>query len=149
MSTDSLDPIRPAPATMSDVARLAEVSPQTVSRVLNEHPYVTEETRRKVMDAVVKLGYRRNSSARALVTRRTMSLGLVLAGQTQWGPSVTLFGIAEAARRVGYSTNVMALGEAITREAMQRAFDGLAVDGVDGIIVIAPVREAVAAVEGA
>lgn len=149
MSADPAGAGHNAPATMSDVARLAAVSPQTVSRVLNDHRYVTDETRRKVMDAVVKLGYRRNSSARALVTRQTMSLGLVTTGQTQWGPSVALFGIADAARQAGYSTSVMSLGESITREAMQRAFDGLAVDGVDGIIVIAPVHDAVAAAERA
>lgn len=51
---------------MADVARLAGVSAQTVSRVSNGYPGVTEETRRQVRAAMRELGYRPNSAARAL-----------------------------------------------------------------------------------
>ncbi|MFD9204629.1 LacI family DNA-binding transcriptional regulator, partial [Streptomyces anthocyanicus] len=63
------------PPTMADVARLAGVSHQTVSRVLGDHPNVRDETRARVLHAIEEMGYRRNSSARALVTRRTRTLG--------------------------------------------------------------------------
>ncbi|MCW2581269.1 MAG: LacI family transcriptional regulator [Klenkia sp.] len=46
------------PAVMADVAALAGVSHQTVSRVLNEHPYVREETRERVLAAMAELDYR-------------------------------------------------------------------------------------------
>ena len=56
------------PAVMTDVAQLAGVSHQTVSRVINGHPHVRVETRERVLEAMEKLGYRRNLTARALAT---------------------------------------------------------------------------------
>jgi len=55
---------------MMDVARLAGVSHQTVSRVLNEHKNVSEKTRLKVRAAIAELGYRPDGAARALVTQK-------------------------------------------------------------------------------
>lgn len=57
---------RRRPPAMSDVAEVAGVSHQTVSRVLNDHPSVRPETRDRVLAAISELGYRRNSAARAL-----------------------------------------------------------------------------------
>ena len=62
---------------MMDVARLAEVSHQTVSRVLNSPDDVRPATRARVLEAIEALGYRRNSAARALVTGRSSSIGIV------------------------------------------------------------------------
>jgi DNA-binding LacI/PurR family transcriptional regulator len=132
---------------MADVARLAGVSHQTVSRVLNEHPSVSDETRRRVETAIVQLGYRRNTAARALVTRRTSTLGVVSVDTSQYGPAHTIFGIEEAARRAGYFINFASLRE-INRAAMRAALDHLTNASVDGIVVIAPVRAAVEAVNG-
>ena len=62
-----------------DVARVAGVSTATVSRVLNGHPSVREETRQRVEAAVRKLNYRMTVAARSLRTARTrMVLALVL-----------------------------------------------------------------------
>ena len=58
---------------MTDVARLAGVSHQTVSRVLNGHPSVREETAGRVRAAIAELGYRPNRAARALVTGRSQA----------------------------------------------------------------------------
>ena len=132
---------------MADVARLAGVSHQTVSRVLNEHPSVSDDTRRRVETAIVQLGYRRNTAARALVTRRTSTLGVISVDTSQYGPAHTIFGIEEAARRAGYFINFASLRE-INRQAMRAALDHLTDASVDGIVVIAPVRAAVEAVHG-
>ena len=78
---------------MVDVARLAGVSHQTVSRVLNNHPNVRDETARRVRAAIAELGYRPNRAARALVTGRTQQIGVVALYSTLFGPGV-------AARRV-------------------------------------------------
>src|SRR3954449_11046142 len=60
---------------MTDVARLAGVSHQTVSRVLNGHPNVREQTRNRVRAAISELGYRPNRAAKALVTGRSQGPG--------------------------------------------------------------------------
>jgi DNA-binding LacI/PurR family transcriptional regulator len=60
---------------MTDVARLAGVSHQTVSRVLNGHPNVTAQTRLRVDAAIRELGYRPNRAARTLATGRSQVIG--------------------------------------------------------------------------
>ena len=80
------------PPAMSDVAALAGVSHQTVSRVLNDHPSVRPETRERVTEAIVQLGYRRNSAARTLVTRRSGTLGVVTPATALYGPTRVLVG---------------------------------------------------------
>lgn len=64
--------------TMTDVAKYANVSKMTVSRVLNNNGYVKEQTRQAVMDAVKTLGYRPNLLAKSLVTGRTNIIAYAL-----------------------------------------------------------------------
>jgi DNA-binding LacI/PurR family transcriptional regulator len=129
---------------MSDVARLAGVSHQTISRVLNGHDNVRPETRARVLDAVAQLRYRPNVSARALVTRRSGLLGVVAFDTTLYGPASTLFGIEQAAREAGYFVTIVSL-RTITRDSVLDALEVLTGHAVDGIVVIAPQREAVEA----
>jgi DNA-binding LacI/PurR family transcriptional regulator len=135
------------PPVMRDVARLAGVSHQTVSRVLNGSPLVSPESRARVEAAVRQLGYRRHASARALASRQTMNIGVVSVGTWQYGPSVLLFSITEAAREAGYATSLMSLAST-DRASIQAALDHLTGDSVDGIIVIAPLTAAATTVEG-
>ena len=81
----------PAPrrANIFDVARLAGVSHQTVSRVLNDLPNVRPATRARVEQAIKQLRYVPSPAARALVTRRTRTLGLIVTGAPDYGPSST------------------------------------------------------------
>ena len=62
---------------MGDVAALAGVSKQTVSRALSNHPNVTPRTRAKVEAAVAQLGYRRNAAASTLSSGRSRTIGIV------------------------------------------------------------------------
>ena len=91
---------------MTDVARLAGVSHQTVSRVINGHPNVTEATRTRVEQAIAELGYRPNTAARALVTGRSSTIGIVGTGNALYGPVSTLYSVEQAARQAGYSVVV-------------------------------------------
>jgi DNA-binding LacI/PurR family transcriptional regulator len=129
---------------MADVARLAGVSHQTVSRVLNNHPNVREATRERVLRAIDELAYRRNSSARALVTRRTQTLGVVAFDTTLYGPASTLFAIEQAAREEGYFISIVSL-RTINRRTVSEAIEYLAGQSIEGLIVIAPQRTAVEA----
>ena len=128
-------------AVMSDVGRLAGVSHQTVSRVINGSPHVRPETRQRVIAAMRELGYRPNSVARALVTGRSNTLGVVSFDTTLYGPASTLFGIERAAHEAGYFIIVASL-KALDRASVAEAIERLRRHGVDGILVIAPQQEA-------
>ena len=64
--------------TIKDVAEYADVSPSTVSRVINDNSCISAETRQQVREAMKKLGYHPNEIARSLVNQKSRSLGLVL-----------------------------------------------------------------------
>lgn len=63
--------------TLHDVARLANVSHQTVSRVINESPNVAEKTRQTVKDVIRRLNYRPNHAARSLITGHSQTLQVI------------------------------------------------------------------------
>jgi DNA-binding LacI/PurR family transcriptional regulator len=123
--------------TMADVARTLGLSHQTVSRVLNDHPSVRSDTRARVLQAVEALGYRPNPAARALVTRRSQTLGVLSFDTTLYGPASTLAGVERAAQRAGYFVSV-AIAEAVTIDTVRDAIERLVAQRVEGIIVIAP-----------
>jgi len=129
---------------MHDVARLAGVSHQTVSRVINGAPHVRAETRTRVLAAMEKLDYRPNPVARALVTGRSRTLGVVTFDTTLFGPASTLVGIERAAHATGYFVSIVCL-EALNRRAVLRAVERLRVLGVAGVLMIVPNAAAVAA----
>lgn len=126
---------------MTDVARLAGVSHQTVSRVLNDHPNVREQTRLRVQAAITELGYRPNRAARVLATGTSQVIGVVSRSSTLYGPAATLAALAEAALQHGFTVNVESvrtldrrpIADAIGRHLDQR---------VAGLVVIAPVESA-------
>jgi len=127
---------------MADVARLAGVSHQTVSRVLNDPVSVAPGTRRSVERAIGQLGYRRNTAARALVTKRSRTLGVVSVDTAHYGPASTFFSIEEAAREAGYFVNFVTLRQ-VDRANMTAAVDHLMAANVDGLIVMTPLTAAV------
>ncbi|WP_181610026.1 LacI family DNA-binding transcriptional regulator [Nonomuraea soli] len=131
---------------MSDVARLAGVSHQTVSRVLNDHPNVRSDTKARVLEAIDQLGYRRNLVARALVTNRSRTLGVVSFDTTLYGPASTIYGIEQAARTAGYFISIVSL-KSLDAANVRDAIDYLTEQGVDGVIVVAPQRSAARALE--
>jgi DNA-binding LacI/PurR family transcriptional regulator len=122
--------------TMVDVARLAGVSHQTVSRVFNDLPGVRPETRKRVVRAAKKLEYRRNIFARALVTSCTRMLGVVAFGTSWYGPAGTLHGIQQAAREANYFVTVVDIDD-ITDNSVMEALDILDEYSPDGYVVIA------------
>ncbi|WP_284976227.1 LacI family DNA-binding transcriptional regulator [Arthrobacter sp. efr-133-TYG-104] len=122
---------------MEDVARVAGVSHQTVSRVLNNHPNVSSTTRERVEQAISDLGYRRNTAARSLVTRRSQTIGVLGSEMAQYGPSRTLLGVQQAARDSGYFVSIASLRE-VTPASIKDAIAHFMDQGVDGIVVIVP-----------
>jgi DNA-binding LacI/PurR family transcriptional regulator len=132
---------RRRPAVMADVAKLAGVSHQTVSRVINSAEYVKEDTRERVLAAMRMLDYRPNSVARALATGKSQTLGVVSFDTTLYGPASTLFGIERAAHEAGYFISIVSL-RSLDRSSVLDAVERLRGQGVDGLLVIAPQTDA-------
>lgn len=133
-------PRRRRAPVMADVGRLAGVSHQTVSRVINGSTSVRPETRERVLAAMRELGYRPNPVARALATGRSNTIGVVSFDTTLYGPASTLLGIERAAHEAGYFTIIASL-KALNRASVPEAVERLRLHGVDGILVIAPQEE--------
>ena len=132
---------------MIDVAKLAGVSQQTVSRVVNGHSSVGPDVRERVERAIAQLRYNRKSAARALATNRSMNLGVVSYSLPVHGSALVLFGIAEEARCNGYSTSLVSIPQVDSAD-IRAALDTLVADAVDGIIVLAPMTAAVEVLRG-
>jgi DNA-binding LacI/PurR family transcriptional regulator len=112
------------------------VSAQSVSRVLNSHP-VRDATRAVVLQAISDLGYRRNTAARALVTARSSTIGVVMVNSTLFGPTSTLLAVAGAAQEAGLFVSVATLQRA-DAAGMTDILDGFMDQAVEGVVVIAP-----------
>jgi LacI family transcriptional regulator len=89
--------------TIIQVAREAGVSTQTVSRVLNERPDVSHQTRERVKEVILRLGYRPNALARSLIRQRSHTIGVVAGAWTYFGPMSFLIGIEKQIRAQGYN----------------------------------------------
>jgi DNA-binding LacI/PurR family transcriptional regulator len=137
--------VRRSPS-ITDVARLAGVSHQTVSRVLNHHRYVKEETRQRILAAIDELGYRPNVVARALATGRSRTIGLVTLDSTLFGPVSTLYGIERAARSAGYYVSIVS-HHSHDAPSLREAVGRLVEQTVAGVILIAPLPPAFDALE--
>jgi DNA-binding LacI/PurR family transcriptional regulator len=129
------------PPTIVDVAARAQVSYQTVSRVLNEHPSVRPTTRQAVLDAMAGLGYRPSNAARTLVTGRSRTLGVLALDVADSDGLTPLYGIERSARELGYFVGIGNL-TSVDRASVRAAVDHLAEQSVAGLLVIAPIDAA-------
>jgi LacI family transcriptional regulator len=120
-------------ATIKEVASVAGVSTQTVSRVINERPDVSPETRKRVQEVIKALSYQPSALARSLISQRSYTLGVVTAGLRHIGPSRTLSGITSAAGEAGYSLLLIELPDYDT-EDIRPIFQEFLSRHVDGII---------------
>ena len=125
----------PRRPVMADVARLAGVSHQTVSRVINGSASIRPSTRERVQRAIADLGYHPNTAARALVTRRSKTIGIIGSNTALYGPASVQFSIQDAARAEGYFTSLVTLG-AVTHDELRAALAYLSRQSVEAIVMI-------------
>jgi DNA-binding LacI/PurR family transcriptional regulator len=128
---------RARPPSLKDVAREAGVSHQTVSRVINNGPRVSVATRDRVLAVIAELGYRRNDAARALLTSRSRTIGVIADASPRFGPVSTLAAVESAAREAGYSALVATMSNP-GPELLTDTLVTFTERGVEGIVVIAP-----------
>lgn len=123
------------PASLADVARLAGVSAQTVSRVAAASPLVSEATRERVLTAMRDLDYAPNTAARALRSGRFDTVGVIARHLNHVGESRTLEAVASAARRAG---QIVALVDLDSDDAgdLVSATTSLRHHSIDSLIII-------------
>lgn len=124
-------------ATIKEVASVAGVSTQTVSRVINGRPDVSSETRKRVQEVIQELSYRPSTLARSLSQRRSYTLGAVTFGLEYIGPSRTLNGIADKADELGYMLLMKELDN-FNSDSLDEVIESLLARQVDGILWVAP-----------
>jgi DNA-binding LacI/PurR family transcriptional regulator len=125
--------------SMADVAKLAGVSSQTVSRVSNGSPDVIESTRRQVIAAMNELGYRPNSAARALKRGSFRTIGVITFSLSSLGNMRTLEAIALHAARQDFAITLIPV-TAPTQAGIQGAFSRMGELAVDAVIAIMEVH---------
>ena len=133
-------------ANIYDVAKLAGVSHQTVSRVLNNHSSLKPATRERVEKAITELSYRPSNAARQLVTSQSRLIGVLIAEAELYGPASILNAMEKVARHEGYSLISIAVS-ANSPESWREAIDQLRNLNIDGVITIALPSEIVKEIE--
>lgn len=134
--TDTPDATGRAPS-IRDVARLAGVSYQTVSRVINNSPQLRPETAAKVRSAIAELRFVPNQAARALATSRTRLIGVLGPRATTYGVATMVQAVESAARAMGYRLAVTNLASSAPDD-VRAAIDHLVQQSVEGLIAVAP-----------
>lgn len=126
----------PVAVTIKDVAKRANVSPSTVSRVISNSSRISEKTKERVREAMKELGYHPNYNARSLANKSTKTLGIVMpnsakiAFQNPFFPEV-IRGISTKAYQEGYGL-YLSTGQTEEEifEEVKRMVQGGRVDGI-------------------
>lgn len=133
----TIEPEKVRAPNIRDVAALAGVSYQTVSRVLNDSPSIKASTRQRVLDVITDIGYRPNQAARALVTSRTRTIGVLSSQNAHYGPTTSVNAIEIAAREAGYRLSITSVATG-DYASIKSAIDYLLSQAVEALVVIAP-----------
>ncbi len=119
--------------TMKEIAKRANVSIKTVSRVVNGQGEIAPETIRRVQEVIDEYGYRPNLMARSLVTQRTNSIGLIVTNiSNPFYPEVAQ-AVLSTARENHH--NMLLCSHENDAQEQQQILDSLVAQGVDGIII--------------
>lgn len=119
--------------TIYDVAGAAKVSLATVSRVMNNPEKVNPETREKVLKVIKELGYRPNAIARGLASRKTTTVGIVLADVSRAAAAQLLGGITDIAKKYDYAIKLFTMAP---EEDLKETLRKIVSEQVDGILLL-------------
>jgi len=125
-------------ATLHDVAQLAGVSHQTVSRVVNGHRSVAAVTRTRVLEAIRELDYAPNRVAQSLATRRSRTVGVIGYGTTHYGPSQMVAHVEAGLKAQGYGL-VYATVPDLSDDVLRQQIAALRNQLIDGLVLVTPV----------
>ena len=122
-----------ANTTIYDVAGAAKVSLATVSRVMNNPEKVNPETRARVLKVIKELGYRPNAIARGLASRKSTTVGIVMADVSRAATAQLLGGIIDIAKKYDYAIKVFSMAE---HEDIEETLRTVVAEQVDGILFL-------------
>jgi DNA-binding LacI/PurR family transcriptional regulator len=132
-----MEPQKVRAPNIRDVARLAGVSYQTVSRVLNNSEALRPSTKERVLEVIDQIGYRPNQAARTLVTSRSRTIGVLTSQTANYGPATIFTAIEEAARDAGYVITTTSLATS-DYDSIRERLEYLVNQSIEALIVIAP-----------
>jgi DNA-binding LacI/PurR family transcriptional regulator len=133
----TIEPEKVRAPNIRDVAALAGVSYQTVSRVLNDSPSIKDSTRQRVLDSIKELSYRPNQAARALVTSRSRTIGVLSLESAHYGPATSINAIEQAAREAGYRLSITNIPSG-DYASIKSGLDYLLSQSIEALVVSAP-----------
>lgn len=119
--------------TIYDLAELLQVSPATVSRSLNDHPSISEVTKKRIITAANKHGYRTNKFAANLRRQKSNTIGVIVPRLNSYFMSTVLAGIEQVANKVGYNLIISQSIESEKKEKINAKT--LMNSGVDALLV--------------
>jgi LacI family transcriptional regulator len=122
-----------ANTTIYDVAGAAKVSLATVSRVMNNPEKVNPETREKVLKVIKELGYRPNAIARGLASRKTTTVGIVMADVSRAATAQLLGGIIDISKKYDYAIKLFSMAE---NDDIKETIRQVVAEQVDGILFL-------------
>jgi LacI family transcriptional regulator len=121
-------------ATIKDVAKKANVGVGTVSRVINNHPSVSDEIRKRVLLAIEELNYKPNAIARSLKIKSTKTIGVIIPDISSAFYPEIVRGIEDVAK--DYNYNIILLNTDLKRDKEKEALNMLKEKKADGILFI-------------
>ncbi|WP_084438124.1 LacI family DNA-binding transcriptional regulator [Niveispirillum irakense] len=126
--------------TINDVARLAEVSKKTVSRVINQSPLVNDETRQKIAKVIADIGYEPDPQARGLASQRSFLLGLIYDNPNAQYIVNIQSGVLEACRKSGFELVVHPC-DRDSPHLLKEVRQFVERQKLDGVVLLPPVSE--------
>lgn len=117
--------------TIYDIAKGLQISPATVSRALNDHPAVNENTRKKILEKASEMGYRSNMFASNLRKQRTQTIGVIVPRLNSHFQSSVIAGMEKVANEAGYNLIISQSLESAQKEiANAKAMFNSRIDGL-------------------
>lgn len=99
------------PITIKDIAKKFKCSPSTVSKALNDHPLINEDTRKNIQEYAQKVGYQRNLVSLSLLNKKTSSLGVIVPNISDYHESAMIGGLHSVLQPLGYTLNICVTNE--------------------------------------
>lgn len=99
------------PVTIKDIAKKFKCSPSTVSRALNNHPSINEDTRRNLQEYAQKVGYQRNQVSLSLLNKKTAIVGVIVPTINNYYESAIIEGLDAVLQPLGYTLNICVTNE--------------------------------------